>query len=104
METNGTKNGSQNGEVSYPSSDENGVEENHDNHLDHDHVNDFEEDHEEIFAQDQDVELTLFDETIGCIEDIVIEKQFQDLQVSTKVCQINVTHSLDWPTYMSLWM
>ncbi len=100
METNGTKNGNQNGEVSYPSSDENGVDENHENHLiinrdlDHDHVNDFEEDHEEIFAQDQDVELTLFDETIGCIEDIVIEKQFQDLQVSTKVCQINVTHLL----------
>ena len=35
---------------------------------------------EEILAEDN--EWNQFDETIGCIEDIVIEKQFQDLQES----------------------
>ena len=36
--------------------------------------------HEEILAQDR--EYNQFDEIIGCIEDIVIEQQFQDLQES----------------------
>ena len=35
---------------------------------------------EEILAQDR--EYNQFDEIIGCIEDIVIEQQFQDLQES----------------------
>ena len=35
---------------------------------------------EEILAQDRDY--NQFDEIIGCIEDIVIEQQFQDLQES----------------------
>lgn len=35
---------------------------------------------EEILAQDR--EYSQFDEIIGCIEDIVIEQQFQDLQES----------------------
>ena len=38
------------------------------------------EEDEEIFAQDRDWDQ--FDEIIGCIEDIVIEKKFQDLQES----------------------
>ena len=35
---------------------------------------------EEILAEDN--EWNQFDEIVGCIEDIVIEKQFQDLQES----------------------
>ena len=41
---------------------------------------DLEDDDEIIIAQDR--EYSLFDEIIGCIEDIVIEQQFQDLQES----------------------
>ena len=40
----------------------------------------FQSTEEEIFAQDRD--LDQFDEIIGCIEDIVIEKNFEDLQES----------------------
>lgn len=43
-----------------------------------DDIDDTEE--EEILAQDR--EWNQFDEIIGCIEDIVIEQQFQDLQES----------------------
>ena len=40
----------------------------------------FDDHDEEILAQDR--EYNQFDEIIGCIEDIVIEQQFQDLQES----------------------
>ena len=48
--------------------------------LPEDHAKDDDLEDEEILAEDN--EWNQFDEIIGCIEDIVIEKQFQDLQES----------------------
>lgn len=48
-----------------------------------------EEDKEEdlVFAQGSDNNESRFDQIIGCIEDIVIDERFQDLQVSNCINQ-----------------